>query len=79
MVVDQVTKQQKSQLLADQDQVSLAGSRLNSSFVRHRQVNCYFFVRSGLTLVLIEGGGFDSIQLFKEIFSQPKLDIFRGV
>ena len=31
-----------------------------------------------LTLVLM-GGGVDSIQLFKEIFSQPKLDIFMGV
>ena len=25
------------------------------------------------------GGGVDSIQLFKELFSLPKLDIFRGV
>ena len=25
------------------------------------------------------GGGVVSIQLFKELFSQPKLDIFRGV
>ena len=32
-----------------------------------------------LTLDLMGGGGVDSIQLFKEIFSQTKLDIFRGV
>ena len=25
------------------------------------------------------GGGVDSIQLLSELFSQPKLDIFRGV
>ena len=25
------------------------------------------------------GGGVDSIQLLKDFFSQPKLDIFRGV
>ena len=33
-----------------------------------------------LTLVLVGGGGgVDFTQLFKELFSQPKLDIFRGV
>ena len=32
------------------------------------------------TLVLMKaGGGVDSVQLFKDSFSQPKLDIFRGV
>ena len=36
-----------------------------------------FFVN---TVVLIgEGGGVVSIQLFKELFSQHKLEIFRGV
>ena len=32
-----------------------------------------------LTLVLMGGRGVDSIHLFKELFSQPKLDIFMGV
>ena len=27
----------------------------------------------------VGGGVVDSIQIFKELFSQPKLDIFRGV
>ena len=26
-----------------------------------------------------DGGGVDSIHLFKELFSEPELDIFRGV
>ena len=29
--------------------------------------------------ISFDGGGVDSIQLFKELFSQPKLDISRGV
>ena len=28
---------------------------------------------------LMGGGGVDSIHLLKELFSQPKLDIYRGV
>ena len=52
------------------DQVADSYSNLPHSY--DGQVN-------NLTLVLIEGWGVDSIQLFKELFSQPKLDIFTGV
>ena len=40
---------------------------------------CFRMLYADLTYFGGGGGGADSFQLFSELFSQPELDIFRGV